>query len=64
MFIKYGNGIYNLEKVERIYTENLKIILYYVDGKGIVDMIRDKDNKISNITYNVNESQNTEIKLR
>ena len=64
MFIKYGNGIYNLEKVESIYTENLKIILYYVDGKGIVDMIRDKDNKISNITYNVNESQNTEIKLR
>ena len=35
MFIKYGNGIYNLEKVESIYTENLKIILYYVDGKGI-----------------------------
>ena len=64
MFIKYENGIYNLEKVESIYTENLKIILYYVDGKGIVDMIRDKDNKISNITYNVNESQNTEIKLR
>ena len=64
MFIKYGNSIYNLEKVESIYTENLKIILYYVDGEGIVDMIRDKDNKISNITYNVNESQNTEIKLR
>lgn len=35
MFIKYENGIYNLEKVESIYTENLKIILYYVDGKGI-----------------------------
>lgn len=33
MFIKYENGIYNLEKV-------------------------------GNITYNVNESQNTEIKLR
>ena len=40
MFIKYENGIYNLEKVESIYTENLKIILYYVDGKGIESWLR------------------------
>ena len=41
-----------------------KNIYINIDDKGLVDMIRDKDNKISNIIYNVNESQNTEIKLR
>ena len=41
-----------------------KNIYINIDDKGLVDMIRDKDNKISNITYNVNESKDTEIKLR
>lgn len=41
-----------------------KNIYINIDDKGLVDMIKNKDNKISNITYNVNESKDTEIKLR